>query len=519
MKKFLALVLASVMLLTLCACGGDGKEKGMSGEVSYDIPEGKVIPDDAILEIMVASHPSWPYDENWKIWEYVKDAVGGTVNVVAVPESDFSTKFGIMLAAPETFPDLISFGSKSKTFGSYCDQGAFLGFDDYEEFLPDYKAFWDNVPENERWMIDTRAEADGKIYYSPVHGLERSTNIRGWLYRKDIFEKHRLKTPETMDELYEVSKKLKELYPDSYPFSIRNALNNVSVIGASWKEGFVNGVYYDFEAEKWCYGPREETMREIITFLNKMINEGLAAPDCNTMSTTAWQELVATERGFIMPEYQVRIDFFNNLARTNNPEFTMAAMMPPKAEGGSNKVNKYNNPPQGYGVPNTGKAGNIANAFRFINWLYTDKACEIVSWGKEGETYEVVNGEKTFIKEDDAQSVQSLYGVNTHGLNIRFDPDAIGATISKEQYEVTDFLLEHTVANLNPSAWLPLSEEEIESLADLNTTLTTFTNENLDKFLIGKRPLSEWDQYVKELSELPIDELLAVYEEAYNRVK
>lgn len=516
-NRFIVLVLAFVMLFALCACGGNQKE--MSGEVSYDIPEGKVIPDDATLEIMISSHPSWPYDENWKTWEYVKEAVGGNINIIAVPESDFSTKFGMMLAAPEMFPDLINFGSKSKNFGSYCEQGVFLPFEDYEEFLPDYKRFWDSVPEDERWMVDTRIQADGKIYYTPVHGLERSTNIRGWLYRKDIFDKHGLKTPETMDELYTVSKKLKKLYPNSYPFSIRNALNNIGVIGASRKEDFAGGVYYDFSAEKWCYGPREEKMRDIITFLNKMVSEGLVAPNCNTMSTPEWEELITTNRGFIMPEYQVRIDFFNKIARKNNPEFTMAAMMPPKADGGSTKVNKFNNPPQGYSVPNTGNAGNIANAFRFINWLYTDEACELVSWGKEGETYEIINGEKTFIKGDESQSVQSLYGVNTHGLNIRFDPDAIGATISKEQYDVTDFLLEHTVENLNPATWIPLSEEESERIAELSTTLNTFVSENLEKFLIGAKPLSEWDTFQEELSELPIDELLAIYEKAYNRVK
>ena len=64
MKKLIALTLATVILLALCACGGNGAG---SNEVSYDIPEGKQIPDDAVLDITIASHASWPYDENWKV--------------------------------------------------------------------------------------------------------------------------------------------------------------------------------------------------------------------------------------------------------------------------------------------------------------------------------------------------------------------------------------------------------------------------------------------------------------------
>ena len=516
MKRLIALILAGIMLFALAACtGGISKTEG----VSYDIPEGKQIPDDAVLDIMTSSHPSWPYNENWKVWQYIKEAVGGTINVTAVPETDFATKFSLVMAAPDQLPDLFALGGQPGNFANYCEQGAFLAFEDYEEFLPDYNEFWDSVPEDERWMIETRVNSDGKVYYSPVHGLERSTNIRGWLYRKDIFDKHGLKAPETIDELYQVCKELKALYPDSYPFAMRTALRNINVIGSSWKENFHYSAYYDFNADEWCYGTREKEMKDIVIFLNKMFNEGLVSPDFFTMNTSSWQELISTDRGFIMPEYQVRIDFFNNIARANNPEFTMAAMMPPKAEGGVNKVNKYNNPPQGYAVANTGNIGNIANSFRYINWLYTDEACELVSWGKEGETYEVVDGERRFITPNEGDSAQTLYGINTRGTTIRFDPDAIGATISKEQYEVTDFLLEHTVSNLNPTNWIALTAEESEKLADLNTSLETFISENIQKFVIGQKPMSEWDAFMEELAKLPIDEVLAVYEEAYNKVK
>ncbi len=520
MKKLIALILATVMLLALCACGGSGKNS-VSGNVSYDIPEGKVIPDDGVVDITIQSHASWPYEEDWKVWQYIKEAIGGTVNVNAIPATEFGTKFPLIMAAPDELPDLINFQTKNASIPNYCAQGAFLAYDDYLEYLPDYEAFWESVPEDEKWMRDVRKSIDGKVYYSPSHGLERSTNIRAWLYRKDVFEKHNLKAPETMEELYTVCKKLKELYPESYPFAIRSVMSNLSVIGSSWKPNFHVGTYYDFENEKWSFGATEDVMYDVVEFFNRMVSEKLTPADCFNMNTSAWQELVSTDRGFIMPEYQVRIDFFNNIARAANPEFTIAACLPPRADNGTgvNMLNKYNFVPSGYVVCNTGNEGDIANAFRVINWFYTDEATELVSWGKEGETYEIVDGKKQFITTEEDDNVQTLYGFNTLGTHIRHAPDSIDASISEEQASVTDFLLENTYPHLDPTLYLEFASEESEALADLNTSISTFVNENIQKFIIGQKPLSEWDVFKKELSELPVNELLAIYEEAYNRVK
>ncbi len=520
MKKLTALLLATVMLLSLTACGGgDVKE---SGEVSYDIPEGKQIPDDAVLDITIASHASWPYDENWKVWEYIKESIGGTINVNAVPSSDFGTKFSLTMAAPDNLPDVFGFQGVSLTFADYCEQGAFLALDDYEEFLPDYNKFWDSLPEEEQWMRNTRRAADGKIYYAPIYGMERATNLRGWLYRKDIFDKHGLKIPETMDELYEVSKELKALYPESFPFCMRAGLNNINVMGSSFKPNFHTGAYYDFENEKWCYGVTEsEVMLEIVTFLNKMVSEELIPADFITINTSSWQELITTDRGFIMPEYQVRIDFFNNIARAKNPEYTIAAMLPPKSENGIgvNMINKYNDDPMGFGITNTGDAASIANAMRYLNWFYSDEGCEIISWGKEGETYEVVDGKKQYILQNEGDSAKLLYGFQTIGTYLRVDPESIDASISEEQAATTDFMLEHTYPELDPTMYMQLSSAESQQLSDLNTSVATMVQENLTKFIIGQRPLSEWEAFQAELAAQPIEEILALYDNAYSKIK
>ncbi|MBE6964953.1 MAG: extracellular solute-binding protein [Ruminococcaceae bacterium] len=515
MKKLIALTLATVMLFALCACG---ENSSVSNKVSYDIPDGKVIPDDAVLNVTIGSVSSWPYDANWKVWQYIKEAIGGTVNVTSIPTSEFATKFNLIMASREHFPDVIGFQGRSNTFSSFCEQGAFVALDDYEEFLADYNAFWDSLPESEQWMRDTRRGTDGKIYYAPIYGMERATNIRTWMYREDIFKKHGLEIPKTIDELYEVSKELKQLYPDSYPFCLREGFSNINVMGSSWKPNFRYSFYYDFENEKWSYGTTEsEVMYDIVSFLKKMVDEKLMPADFFSINTSTWQELVSTDRGFIMPEYQTRMDFFNSLARSVNPEFTLAAMAPPVAENGMGvaMVNKYNFDPMGFGVLNTGNEESIANAMRYVNWFYSDEGSQTISWGKEGETFEVVDGKKKFILPKDGDVVKNVYGFQTIGTYLRVDPEAAVAAVSAEQAATTDFILEYTYPELDPTLYMSLSVDDAQKISDLSTSLGTFVSENIQKFVLGQRPLSEWDKFQEELSGLPINDVLAVYEAAY----
>ena len=530
MKKLIALSLALVMMFALAACGGEGGSESANDlgnvaggnkiewkdeVVNVEIPEGKAIPDNATLKVTIASHESWPYDQNWAVWKYIKESIGGDLQVTAIPSSDFGTKFPLLMTDDENRPDVFGFQGKPSGFSSYCAQGAFVSLDQCEEFMPDYNAFWDGLPEEDQWMKDTRKTSDGQIYYSPVYGVERSTNIRAWLYRKDIFEKNNLKTPETMDDLYKVAKKLKALYPDSYPLCMRSGLANIGVIGCSWKPNFHYGVYYDFENATWSYGAREETMREIVEFFNKMVREGLVPPNFTTIKAGEWEELVATNRGFMMPEYQVRMDHFNLPARKSNPEFTLAVMTPPHADNGVGiaKVNKYNNDPTGMAICNNNDQARTANAARYINWFYTDEAAELVSWGKEGESYSVdAEGKKDYILGTDEKG-QTKYGFKTIGTYCRIDPASIDVAISAEQAATTDIIVdEYTYEYLDPTLYIQMSDEDSTALSELNTSIDAVVQEGISKFVTGQRSMKEWDAFQQELAGLAIDDVLAIYE-------
>jgi putative aldouronate transport system substrate-binding protein len=438
---------------------------------------------------------------------------------MAIPNTEMVTKVTLMMADKTSLPDLITNDSKIGA-DKYAETGALIAIDDYIDLMPNYTKFWNSLPEEERERrLMWRKSADGKTYFPQNYGTDNRQGIRAWLYRKDIFEKHNLKVPETMDEVYEVTKELKKLYPDSYPLCMREGLRNINVIGSQWKPNFNYSLYYDFENKKFNYGCTEPVMREIVEYFIKMMSEGLITPDYLSINTKSWEELMSTDRGFILPDYVVRIDNFNNPNRERNPEYTLAAMKPPRAntETGQHLICKYNVDPTGYMICNTGNEERIKNTIRLIDWMYSDEAAMLLSWGKEGETYEVVDGKKRYIRDAD-EDVQNKYGFFSAGTFLRADPDSAFAMASDEQVVSVKLTLEYTEKDYNPVNWLALKDEDNKRKVELNDGLGTYTNEMLSKFLLGTEPMSKWDEFVNELYELGVEELISLYENAFDAI-
>lgn len=510
MKRICAVGLLICIIFTLSACTGNVATLGASETL-----EG------ANIKVVLPSHPNWPYRDDWAILDYIREATGANIDFVAYPNSDYTTKVSLIMADPEGVPDLMCMPGPDFV-SKYVSQNAFIAIDDYEDMMPNYKKFWASVPEEQaESMLRMRRSADGKTYYPQVWGRHNTINLRTWLYRKDVFEKHNLKTPETLDDLYETAKTLKALYPESYPICIRGFFNNgVDLIGPQWSPYFAYGAYYDFDNDEWHFGAREDTMREMIEYFKKLSDEKLIPPSYITMSASEWSELVHTNRTFVFPQYQVQIDILNAESRKNNPGFTMAAMMPPRAntEKGQNLLAKWNVDPCGYVICNSRDDKRIANAVSLLDWFYSDEASDLLSWGKEGETYEVRDGVKRYIV-DEGTNVQNAYGIQTNSFIVRIEPEAVMEGFSEEQRESTDFITTYIEKGYNPAQWVGFNEEEEAVRAELGAALKTYSQEMISKFLLGTEPLSKWDEFVSTLNEMGVDELLGAYESAYNRVK
>ena len=513
-KRLGAIVAAVAMLLSIAACDGGNDDKG--GETYTD---GKVFSEPTEISIALSSHPTTPHKDDWIFWKYMQEATGAKLDILAIPLDDFFTKVNLMMTSQDTLPDLLHITQK-KMVDQSANQGALMAFDDYEELLPDYKAFMESLPDNDREeILAMRRTADGKIYNAPAYGTQTVNNTRGWLYRKDIFEKYNLDVPTTYDEVYEVAKELKALYPDSYPICFRHGFSQIRNMGAQWRPYHSFDIYYDFNEEVWKYGAFEDTTREMVAWLAKMVKEGLAPPNIVNISTKEWEELLASDRGFITLDYMVRIDHFNNLMASTNPTYEMAYMAPPAANDlDLHKMCKVSVDLSGYAVCNTGDEKRIENAFKLVNWMYTDEAAELLSWGKEGETFYVNdNGNRRFIIEEEGATPNSLYGVAAFGLYQRMKSDAFEASYTEKQVAACREAYQYLEEYINPMWWLSFTDDESQTVTDIDVALGTYCEEWIGKFIIGQEPLSKWDEFVEGGKKFKVDQMISIYDAAYKR--
>lgn len=516
-KRISAVLAMLAITMSVVSCNDSTKNRVGTGEVA----EGQLFPSGTAITIALSSHATWPYDEEWVIWDYMREKTGAELQIQAIPLEDFFTKVSLMMTSADTLPDLLHITQK-KMVNQCANMGALLAFDDNLQKLPNYQEYIASLdPTYAENLLMTRRCSDGKIYNAPATGMDSASNNRAWMYRKDIFDKHGLSAPTTYDEVYEVSKKLKEIYPESYPFCFRHGFTQIRNMGPQWDAYHSFDIYYDYDEKVFKYGAFEDTTRDMIAWYAMMVEEKLAPVNCVDISTKEWEELIASDRGFITADYIVRIDHFNKIFDGTDSKFELAFMAPPKksANEGFAKMPRVSLDLSGYAVCNTGNQATVDNAFKFIDWMYTDDAMEILSWGKEGETYETLeNGRRRFIiDEEKGETANGNFGITSFGTYQRIDPAAVDASYSDYQVAAFDESGKYLEDFINPMWWLAFSDEEEKEISDLDTSLASYAQEWLGKFINGQEPMSKWDEYIDGARDYDVERYIELYTNAYER--
>lgn len=214
-------------------------------------------------------HASWPTNQDWLVWDLMEEGGGMELNVT-IASDPYAESLNLVIASGD-LPDLIHIPNYA-TGNRYGEQGALVNLLDYVDQMPHFAAWMEQYPEETRRALSH----DGKMYVTPNHGIGE-TNRMLWMYRQDLFEEHELDIPDNWDELYDVLKQLKEIYPDSAPFSFRNGTDALRNFAANF--GTNHTYYYDEGTDEWRYGPSEDNYREMIEYFNQFYEEGLIPKD------------------------------------------------------------------------------------------------------------------------------------------------------------------------------------------------------------------------------------------------
>src|SRR5690606_26228196 len=221
-------VLAGASALTaggiLAACGGGGDDSGsddLSGNRvgamdNYDVGVQFKATQPLTFSILMQDHPGYPYNPDWMFWSELTKRTNVTLDNVLAPLADYNDRRAALIGSGEA--PLILPRTYSPDEEQFIAGGGILAVSDYFHLMPNFQ---DKVAKwNLQAEIDTRRQADGKIYVIP--GLHENVWLDYTLgMRMDILDELGLAVPTTWDDVTNVLREMKRAYPDIYPFSDR----------------------------------------------------------------------------------------------------------------------------------------------------------------------------------------------------------------------------------------------------------------------------------------------------------
>ncbi|NOU90985.1 extracellular solute-binding protein [Paenibacillus sp. LMG 31460] len=500
MKKGLYLFMMIMLSMTLIAGCSEKKQEG--GQAATTNPEKSGALTKKTFTMLTDSHPSYPYNKDWPVWKMIEEKTGATFNV-QTPSGKLEDTINLSIASGD-MPDLMFMYGRTQT-NKFGQQGALVNILDYKADMPNFTKWMEKYPE----IAKAQLAADGKMYMFPNEGFGEANRMI-WMYRQDVFQKHNLTAPTNFDELYTVLKKLKELYPKSYPFSFRlgNNLLLLKVLSANFQTN--EGFYLDGRDVK--YGPTEQSYQKMLGYLNKFYKEGLMPPDWLTVDAKKWQDLMSTEQSFVTVDYIGRIDFFNDALRKSNPNFNLTFMVPPIGNQGGKAQNAYMHVVDS-GLTVSIKSKQIKDIMRTVDFLYSEEGRLLSSWGTEGKTYMVDNGKKK-IKPDYKTAIdfRKETGLATNGTYTWVDYDAYLSMASKE---LQDAYVEARKYDAPYRSLPDFNQKDLETITTTGAAIDKYRDENVIKFIIGEQSLDNWSNYVKSMDNLGLPKLQELYKTGF----
>ncbi|MEQ4304732.1 extracellular solute-binding protein [Plantactinospora sp. B6F1] len=535
-RRRAAVVAAGALTLSLVACGSgdestseDLSENRVGAMAELGVNQQFKATEPVSFSLLYNNHPNYPLKEDWLFWTELTKRTNVTIEPVAVPLSDYEQKRSLLIGAgdapfiiPKTYP------SQEDTFVS---SGAILPVSDYLDLMPNFKdkiEKWNLAPE-----INQRRQADGKFYLLP--GLhEKPWHDYSLAIRTDILQELNLEIPKTWDELYTVLKAMKAKYPNTFPFSDRfsqpnpagNLLNilaaSYGLEGAGWNFQHVS---WDPNAKKLFYTAASDKYRDMLTYLNKLVKEGLLDPESFTQTDDNARQKLANGKSFVISSNAQTLvnDYRPDLAKTL-PKATLTKI--PLPIGPAGEINPASRLENGVMISKKARdSKNFVAMMQFIDWLfYSDDGQTFAKWGVEGTTFvKDAAGKPTLhpdvnvigLHPDAPKHLQKDFGFYNGVFAYGGKPELVQGFFSAEEQEFQKVMNARTPRPVMPP--FPFTDEEREQVSLWQTPLKDFVYQATLQFILGQRDLAQWDAYLTELKGKNMDAYMEKVQEAYER--
>lgn len=493
MKKILCLILTLACILSALA--------GCSKDTAGDTQEREIT-------IFAEDNPNMPINNGVPVYDELSKRTNIKFNFELAPIANVAEKFNIMMASNE-IPDVVMY--------------SIMPINNYKKaFLPLNDIIKSHENLNTTLMGDDEVRraittSDGNIYTIPQISPFKFSLC--YIVRQDWLDKLGLEQPKTLDDFYNVLKAFKEQDPngngeaDEIPFSGR--LKRRTLIAFVEAFGLTDNFYVRDGVVN--HGLLDPKMPEAIAFLNKLYTEGLVDPEYIVTDVNQWQTQMAKQQVGMTFDWGTRIDYLD----TNVEGANFVGIEPPVGPFGEPMTfgQQVKTPGGGSAISKQSKKAEIAA--ELFDYIYSPEGKDLMNFGIEGTHY-TKNGDEYVYSDEimsgaDGKTPQQLRWLQGINGTWSYPKDEKAEVYSDKWNDVRNKYENGIIKETYPI--VDFTSDEKMVISEKQSQIQTYIDEMLDKFIMGNEDISTYGEFVNQLKEMGIEELVDIYQQAYDRAQ
>ncbi len=469
-------------------------------------------------------YPNASYADGLEVWETIGEKTNIKIKFEVLPDAQYVTSMQTRLAAGTDLPDILRVPGGDPT--SYGQQGLLIPMNDLmAKYGAGVKEQFEKFPLAAKIM----RSGDGNYYgIAPIIAESSKWMPNYFVIREDWLATVGMEPPTTTDEWLTVLK----AFRDTDANGDGDPSNEIPWGGAPlffaeafglhlWASEWQGGFYTD-DAGKVFYQFTDPRFKDFLTFANTMYSEGLLDPDygnpnTETVQAKATKNLVGSLNNWA----DLGMSWGSSLRATIAPDAYFIPVVPPKGPKGDQSI-------EGYGTVDMGFAGiskdckNPEAAYKLMDYMWTEEGRLFLAYGIEGKSYTMVDGKPKYTDE----AVNYVDGTSSFLRTLGAWP-----TIPWVQQEYS--YIQQLEADpkwgakaaetcihpyyAEPFPALLATREEQEKLSVTLTDINTYRREMVDKFIMGARPIEEFDAFVAEMEGMGLGTVLEIKQAQWDR--
>ena len=541
MKRILVLALALLMALTLSAAVAEEpsfEEKTLALAKAAEPTTLPLTDSGEQLTIYMEFAGSQVYDdmEQHPVIQKFQEMTGVDIVVISPPEGDDGTFFNTIVASGD-WPDL--FRSEFNTYpggvAGAIDDGVLLEWNPLvEQYMPNFLTKLAGMGEKvyKHLVNDDGTYIKLGCYLDPpvLDGVQHT----GLVIRKDMLDALGAEVPKTIEELTEVMRRLKNELGVAIPFAMCSLnqyvnTNNNAITGA-WDVAL--DAYMIADDDSVYYSRTTDAFKDALKTLNAWYNEGLIDRDFINRSPDDAMKLLYSDDAAICAIGNWSSAEMMNIGTSENADFEIVGLPIMRLSDPDQILNiggKRENGTDGKAWQNSATCKNPRLAAKFIDFLFTDEALVIATFGigdlgDGNSTYYVAedgsyhftdymmnNPDWDFNAMRQIEGIQAFqYMYHNDFINMQYDTD-----IQKQCWEAWGY-------NLTNDKMMPVTisrtVEEGRTYSSNQNEIQTYSDEMMYKFICNELPIDDnWDEYLKMMDEIGLQENIDIQTAAYQR--